>query len=180
MNDSTITLHPQAGDLLFKHYRTISRIFRDVLGQLEIDYMAIALLTPNNELLFFSSSPGIEWNMIEHNLWLSDARFQHDFFMQEQAQSWCKHKPSVFRVGLSIPSVVDEFRVVYTFASKSNDTATQTKIRNNIAMLIRMGRFCLKNILYELPAFSQKSSPIQQKPQLKLIINNKVSYGSVT
>ena len=38
MTDSTITLHPQARDLLFKYFRVIARIFRDVLGQLEIDY----------------------------------------------------------------------------------------------------------------------------------------------
>lgn len=67
MNTSEITLHPQASDLLFKHYRVIARIFRNVLGQIEIDYMAIALLTPKDELLFFSSKPGIEWRMIEHN-----------------------------------------------------------------------------------------------------------------
>lgn len=127
MNTSEITLHPQASDLLFKHYRVIARIFRNVLGQIEIDYMAIVLLTLKNELLFFSSRPGIEWSMIEHNLWLSDVRFQYDFFRQEQAQSW-EQCPPEFCVALSIPSVVDEFRVVYTFASKSNDEATQTKI----------------------------------------------------
>ena len=179
MNTSEITLHPQASDLLFKHYRVIARIFRNVLGQIEIDYMAIALLTLKNELLFFSSRPGIEWGMIEHNLWLSDARFQYDFFKQEQVQSW-EHCPPEFCVALSIPSVVDEFRVVYTFASTSNDEATQTKIHNNIAMLIRMGRFCLKNILHELPFLSPKTASIQQKPQLKLIINNKVPYENVT
>ena len=179
MNTSEITLHPQASDLLFKHYRVIARIFRNVLGQIEIDYMAIALLTPKDELLFFSSKPGIEWRMIEHNLWLSDARFQYDFFKQEQAQVW-DQRPADFCIGLSIPSIYDEYRVIYIFASKSNDEATQTKIHNNIAMLIRMGRFCLKNILHELPFLSPKTNSIQQKPQLKLIINNKVPYENAT
>lgn len=179
MNNSKITLHPQASDLLFKHYRSMARIFRDVLGQLEIDYMAIAILTPKDELLFFSSRPGIEWNLIEHNLWLSDVRFQYDSFKQEQIQLW-EHRPPDFCIGFSIPSVVDEFRVIYTVASKSNNEAIQKMIFNNIAMLMRMGRFCLKNILQELPFISRQSNTTQQKPQLKLIINNKVHYESIT
>ena len=117
--------------------------------------------------------------MIEHNLWLSDARFQYDFFKQEQAQMWDQRPPD-FCIGLSIPSIYDEYRVIYTFASKSNDEATQIKIHNNITMLIRMGRFCLKNILHELPFLSPKTNSIQQKPKLKLIINNKVPYENAT
>ncbi len=40
--NSTITLHPQACDLMFQNYRVLSRIFRDVLGQLE----SITFLSP--------------------------------------------------------------------------------------------------------------------------------------
>lgn len=179
MKTSLITLHPQARDLLFKYYSVIAKIFRDVLGLLEIDYMAIALLTPKDELLFFSSKPGIEWEMIEHDLWLSDARFQYEFFQQEQVQVW-DQRPSDYCIGLSISSIFDEYRVIYTFASKFNDEATRTKIHNNIAMLIRMGRFCLKNILDEIPFFGKKSNLVQQNAQLKLVINNKVLYENVT
>ena len=54
MKTSLITLHPQARDLLFKYYRVIAKIFRDVLGLLEIDYMAIAQLklVINNKVLY--------------------------------------------------------------------------------------------------------------------------------
>ncbi len=69
-----ITLHPQAKELLFTHFRTLIKIFNDVLGHLEVDYMAIALLTARNELMFLSSTRAIESNLIEQNLWPLDAR----------------------------------------------------------------------------------------------------------
>lgn len=55
------------------------------IHHLLVDYISIALLTPKAELLFFSSRPSIDWNIIEHNAWISDFRFQHDFFHSEQS-----------------------------------------------------------------------------------------------
>lgn len=171
-NDSTIKLHLQASDLLFKHFETISRIFSDVLGLLEVDYIGIALLTPQKELLFFSSRPSIEWSTIEHNLWLSDPRFQHDFFMQEQARTWYYMQNSgVALNGLSIPSTLENYQVVYTFASESSDIKVCDMIHKNISMLVRIGRFCLNKILSVISLPNRQCLFKQEQPKLKLIIN---------
>lgn len=166
MDSSTITLHSQARDLLFKHYQVIARIFRDVIGQFEVDYISIALLTPKVELLFFSSRPSVDWNIIEHNSWVSDFRFQYDFFHSEQS-----HRLNMdnYHIGVAIPAPFDNYKVVYTFASKIQNKSMQLKLLNSSDSLIKIGKFCLKSILYELPL----SSFYSNKPKLKLVINNK-------
>lgn len=172
MENSTITVHPLAESILFSHYRDIRKVFYDVLGQLEIDYLCIALLTIKNELLFFSSSPSIEQNMLKHHACLFDSRFQYDFFKQEQVQFWSsKTKLTEFGIGLSVPSVFNEYRVIYSFASKSIDQKVHNHFANNIAMFVQIGKFCLKKIMAEIPSLND---PTQLKPVLKLIINNRV------
>lgn len=43
-----IRLHPGAKDYLFQHYQSLRRIFSDVLGQAETDYLSIALFNIHN------------------------------------------------------------------------------------------------------------------------------------
>jgi len=170
MISSEITLHPQAWRLLFQHFDTTVKIFGNVLGQLEIDYLSIALLTHKNELLFFSSRPAIEFKLTQHPLWLADVRFQDDFFQQEQAQFWTdKCKLEGVGIGLSIPSVFDGHRVIYTVASKSKDKNTHDRISSDITTIVGMGRFCLKCIMSEVPYMKHF---IQTNSNMSLIIDN--------
>jgi hypothetical protein len=183
----TITLHPQAHDILFRHFRTLIRIFNDVLGLLEIDYMAIAVLNSQNELLFLSSRPSIECNLVEQNLWPFDGSFQYDFFIQSQARLWedlypdewrkplhhYKQASQRFSMGISVPAIFENYRVVYSFALKSNDTTIKNKIINNIETLSNMGKFCLQKILKVIPLPDRQ----ENKPLLKLVINNEVKHG---
>lgn len=181
-----IDLHPQARDLLFQHYRTLFRIFHDVLGHLEIDYLSIAILTPQNELLFLSSKPSVESNLIENNLWQFDASFQQDFFLNGKAQLWDelydkewqetlhKYKQEIpgFSMGVSVPSSFEEYRVVYSFASKSTDKTIQNNIINKIETLLRIGRFCLQNIVKAIPLPVRQGAFVIKKPALTLVVNN--------
>ena len=176
-----VNLHPQAKDLLFEHYRTLLRIFREVLGHLEIDYMAIALLSRHNELLFFSSHPSIEYNLIEQNIWQLDASFHPDFFLAGKARLWedlyhkngqgslhhIKQESPKFPIGIAVPSRFEQYQVVYSFASKSNDETVKNNLVNKIDTLGNIGKFCLQKILQTI------SLPTQPKPVLKLVVNKK-------
>ena len=167
-----ITLHPQAEEFLFQHYRTVNRIFHDVIGHLEIDYMGIALLTQADELLFFSSKKSLEFNLIQNNIWQFDASYHPDFIKQGEAQLWeelyhedwretlyqQKQKTSGFSMGISVPSKFEEYRVVYSFALKSTDAAIKNKILNRIEQLTCMGRYCLQKIMKEIPLPDQQKN----------------------
>ncbi len=183
---TTITLHPQAEAFLFQHFRTVNRIFHDVLGHLEIDYIGIALLTPADELLFFSSQKSIEFNLIQHNIWPFDGSYHSDFIQQGEAQIWEKlyhkdwretlylHKQKTpgFSIGIAVPSKFEEYRVVYSFALKSTDATIKNKILNRIEQLICMGRYCLQKIMKAIPLPEQNKTHITNRPSLRLIVNN--------
>lgn len=180
---SKIRLHPLARELLFQHYRTLQKIFRDVLGLFEIDYISIGLINPKGELLFLSSKPSIESNLIENNLWPFDAGYCPDFFLQSNATLWedretlfyYKQQIPKLSIGLSIPSSFDEYRVVYNFASKSTDKTVKANLTNNIESLRSMGRFCLHNITQTIALPNWQNNHAMKKPTLTLISNNKES-----
>ena len=189
-----INLHPEAQVFLFQYYRKLKLILCDVLGHLEIDYMAIALLNPQNELFFLSSKPSLECNLIEHNIWQYDACFQRDFLLQGEAQVWEKHYPEAWRtkllyykqqlpgfsMGISVPSSFEEYRVVYSFALESTNEAIKKNIINNIDTLTNMGKFCLRKIIKAIPLPDRQRVVTVKKPSLRLIINNKVPHENNT
>jgi hypothetical protein len=74
-----IQLHPAAKDFLFEHFATVGRVFSDVLGQFEVEYMSIALINPKGEMFFLSSHPSIEQNLIEKQLWQEVHKYQNQF-----------------------------------------------------------------------------------------------------
>ena len=189
-----INLHPQAAAFLFQYFQATKRIFRDVLGHLEIDYIGIALLNPEDELLFLSSNPSFEHNLIENNIWAFDASYNPDFFVQGKAQQWedlyhdkwrntlLLHKQTIpgFSMGIAVPSIFEEYRVVYSFALKSTNTAIKNKVLNQIETLTGMGRYCLQNILKKIPLPDRQTVYVSKKPSLTLIINNKVHHEKNT
>ncbi|MDP3559285.1 MAG: flagellar biosynthesis protein FlgJ [Legionellaceae bacterium] len=197
-SNSEFKLHPKAQDLLFQYYRTLSRIFNDVLGHLEIDYISITLLNDQNELLFLSSRPSIECNLIEHHLWSFDRSLHADFFQKNTAQLWETLYPEKWRtqlrhykqeipgysMGVSIPSSFEEYRVVYSFALKSNNAIIKNNIMHKIEILLRMGRFCLQNIIKKIPLPDRTTENTSiltgKKPSLTLITNQQVHYEKST
>ncbi len=183
LSDRKLNMHPQAHNLLFQSYQPVKHIFLDVLGLLEIDYIAIMLLTPHNEWLLFSSRPSIESNLIEKNLWPFDASFSHEFLLQGQARLWpelyhdqhkdilyfYKQKVPEFSMGIAVPATFNDYRVVYSFALKSTDVRIHQKVANKADTLIGMGKYCLQKIIriITLPAQSQHIPT-----PLRLVINH--------
>ncbi|MBA2648051.1 MAG: hypothetical protein H0U75_00370 [Legionella sp.] len=86
--DVKIRLHPLARDYLFKYYDILRRIFSQVLGQLETDYISIGLIDELGQLFFFSSKPSIEQNLIEKELLIIDECFRPSFVYQDTSRVW--------------------------------------------------------------------------------------------
>ena len=181
-----ITLHPQAQAFLFEHFRTVNRILHDVIGLLGVDYMGITLLTPTDELLFFSSRKALEFNLIDKNIWQFDASYHPDFIKQDRARLWEElyhedwremlhyHKQKTFgyTMGISVPTEFDEYRVVYSYAWKSTDAAIKIQILNRIEQLTCMGRYCLQKIKKAIPLPDQKKTYVTKRPSLSVVANN--------
>lgn len=184
-----VRLHPKAKEFLFEHFVTIRRVFSDVLGQVETDYASIALINQAGQIFFISSNPAIEQNLIEQNLWLFDGCYQPEFLSQDQPKLWselphigCAEsivkykqiKPGLI-TGISIPTEYDSYRAVFSFGLKRINPYIQNKSSIHCEKLLAMGKFALRQI-QEYLTFPDKQHCIATKPQLTLIINNKVTY----
>ena len=78
-----------------------------------------------------------------------------------------KQEAPKFPIGIAVPSRFEQYQVVYSFASKSNNEAVRNNLVNKIDTLGHIGKFCLQKILQAI------SLPTQPKPTLKLVINKK-------
>lgn len=185
-----IRLHPLAKDYLFQYYHVLRRIFSNVLGQLETDYLSIAVLDKLGQLILFSSKPSIEQNLIDKGLLKYDACFQARFFYQDKPSLWTdlycneykkplyqyKQTEPALEAGIAIPTDFGEYRVLFSFGFKSINTLMQGELLSQREKLLAIGRYCLREILNAVP-LPQHNKISAAKPYLKLIINhNLVPY----
>lgn len=181
-----LRLYPNAKEFLFEYFALLRRVFSDILGLLETDYISIALINPNGQLFFLSSKPSIEQNLIEKNLWPFDGSYQEDFIYQEQPKLWSelthlkdadlikKYKqinPKLIN-GISIPAEYLDYRIVVSFGFKKINPLIQNKKTDYCEKLLAMGKYCLQKIDEEI-LFPDKKY-FRTKPKLELIINNQV------
>lgn len=189
-----ITPHPMAKELLFKHYHSLRRIFSNVLGQLETDYISISLINSSSQLLIFSSSPSAELNILEKELWQLDKSYQAEFVYQDKPMSWDSiykrggskslYKYKLTNLGLTegliIPSSFESYRAIFSFGFKYFDPTISEMMEQTPNPLLAMGKFCLREIMTAIPLPDEKSKIFPCKPKLKLVINNEVNYGNST
>ncbi|MFO3432006.1 flagellar biosynthesis protein FlgJ [Legionella pneumophila serogroup 1] len=186
-----VTLHPKAKEFLFEHFVTMRKVFSDVLGQVETDYISIALIAQTGQIFFLSSKPSIEQNLIEKNLWLFDGCYQSSFFSQDKPKLWselphmgCTEVIKQYKqiepgliTGISIPAEYDSYKAIFSFGLKRINPYIQNKTSIHCEKLLAMGKYALRQIQDHL-TFPDKQSyaTATTKPKLKLIINNQVTY----
>lgn len=182
-------VHPRAQEILFEQKRKISKIFREVIGHYEMDHLSIAVIKKNNELFFFSSTPSIEFNLIEKNLWAYDGSYHPDFYQTPQCQLWSKlyHPDKLMELrfikqimtgyasGFSAAIEFNNFHLVYSFATKSRAPQAEMEFIRLSNTLIKLGNFCFKKIVDDVfpELFTNASSAnLIRTPSLKLVIDN--------
>lgn len=180
-----IKLHPLAKEYLFKHYAVLRRIFSDVLGQLETDYISIGLTNTLGQLILLSSKPSIEQNLIENNLLEYDGSFKPTFVFQDKPNHWAelynieykdllkKYKQVIpgLETGIAMPANCAKYRAVFSFGFKSVGSLND----NQNEKLLAIGKFCFREITKAIHLPSEQTV-YKIKPRLELIINNQVKY----
>ena len=178
-----LKLHPKAHDCLFQHYRALRNIFHDVLGHLELDYVSMVLIGSSQELIFFSSLPSIELNLIELDLWRQDPILLLRDIGHEKFVAWdevyndaafftLKHykmkKPGIV-YGLSLPARFREFQVIYSFGKFQHGSILDQGLVKNIGTLKAMGKYCLQNIFEVVTVEELLAQSVEKKRHLYVV-----------
>lgn len=184
VTDLEVRLHPEAREFLFAHFVQLRRIFLDVLGQLETDYISIALINQVSQIFFLSSKPSIEQNLIEKDLWQYDGIYQTHFIYQDQPKLWTelpyfedlcllkqyKQQNHGLLMGISIPTVYLHYRAIFSYGFKKINPGIQNKTPSQCEKLLAMGKYCLREIKNIIP-FPDEKKNFAKKPKLELIVN---------
>ncbi len=150
-------------------------------------------------MVVFSSTPNIEYNLIQQNLWKEDVCFLSSGHISNTLCWWdtgnhesiekIKLKNNKFSVGMTIARHVDDFCLLYSYAARSKQNDLREYYTANIFGLIDIGDYFYKamrdiyssySVKYTPPMLSSlisKASGMSIKPYLELVVNNSTIKG---
>jgi hypothetical protein len=157
MNNTSpqVSLHPNLFKTLFAHQHKVSPVFKDVLGLYDIHHIAISHIS-NNQLLTFSSTPSLEFNLFKSHLWRYDTTYQSNWYRSCTMASWpslytaehydelyyIKQIKHAFPLGLSFTLQQAEGYTIYSIASNKYGQPTQDLFEHQQDQFYKIGRYC--------------------------------------
>ncbi len=163
MNASTqnATPHPDYLNKLFAHKNTVDKVFNDVLGLYNINHVAVSQVNENNEILTFSSTPALEFNLFSSHLWQFDKTYQPSWYQTGASASWqtlyaphhydelyyLKQMAHHYPIGRSFAVTFENTHVIYSIASKKDTAQTHDDFINQQECFYRIGEYCSKTLL---------------------------------
>lgn len=160
---NNIVLHSHLLEVLFAFKSKVSTVFRDVLGIHEIHHIALTQINPNKELVTFSSTPAMEFNLFSGQLWRYDQTYNPDWFhLCTQAYWQTLYKPTrydelyylkqikhSFPLGMSLAGKLGENHIIYSLASNKSCSHTRELFANHQEDFYKIGQYC-SNLLSPL------------------------------
>ena len=185
-----IKLHPEVIEILFENRRYIKNVFSNLKGLHGITHMGMACIDPLQELIAFSTTPNIEYNLFHQNLWLEDHCFNSGIedknsllwwdYQNEQIEK-VKLKNNYFTMGMTIYRPIGNFGLMYSFATDEKMERLRQFYSDNLFDLIDMGdyfykslrelysSYSLKHVPPDLNEFSSKATGLNIRPFLRLV-----------
>lgn len=160
-----LVLHPHLLDALFAFKSKVSAVFRDILGLYEINHLSLTRINKNNELLIFSSTPAMEFNLFNSALWRYDQTYDPKWFnLCSQAYWQTLYNPSRFDelyyvkqikhdfpIGLSLAARVNNESYIYSLASHKSCSHSQELFSTQQENFYKIGQYCSNQLI---PLFS--------------------------
>lgn len=192
-------LHPEILNILLENRRYVKSVFLEINGLYDIAHFGLTIVDPSNEMVVFSSTPNIEYNLIHQNLWKHDPCFS-SLMQDDNGLSWwntdqlvdngdeierIKLQNNKFSFGVTISRPVNNFCFLYSFATRSKRDDLSEYYTSNIGELIDIGDYFYKSIMdiyssysikYKPPTLGHlmpKASRSGCRPYLKLVVSPK-------
>lgn len=155
--------HPQLIEALFAFKSRVASVFRDVLGLHEIHHVAVAQINKKQEILTFSSTPAMEFNLFSSQLWRFDRSYDPLWIASCTQTAWqslydptrydelyyLKQLKHHYPIGYSLAAKSEDAFFIYSFASKRSCGHTQELFANQYDDFYKIGQYC-SNMLSSL------------------------------
>ncbi len=148
--------HPRFLEALFVFRSKVSSVFLDVLGIHEINHIAITQVNSDRNILTFSSTPAMEFNLFNGNLWRYDKSYQLEWFSRCSQADWrslytterydelyyLKQIKHHYPIGYSLATKVANTFFIYSLASSRSCGHTRELFANQHEDFYKIGQYC--------------------------------------
>ncbi|KTD19695.1 hypothetical protein [Legionella londiniensis] len=179
-NNMEIKPHPSFLEILFAHKSKVSSIFRDIIGIHEINHIAVSCINARKELITFSSTPALEYNLFSSNLWCFDKTYQAHWYERCTQSSWqslysparydelyyIKQGRHRYPLGMSLAAKWQDQFFIYSLASRKSCQNTHDLFSQEYESFYKIGQYCSSSLI---PLFTQmfnycEAHPLQLQP----------------
>ncbi len=151
-----IVPHPRFLEALFAFQSKVSGVFLDILGIYEIDHISITQVNSNRNMLTFSSSPAMEYNLFNSNLWRYDKSYQLGWLTTCSQADWgslynteryddlyyLKQIKHHYPIGYSLAAKLSNNFFIYSLASSRSCGHTRDIFAHQHEDFYKIGQYC--------------------------------------
>lgn len=155
-NLKNVLPHPQFLEFLFAFKRTVSAVFKDILGLYDIHHFAVTRINKFSEIITLSSTPAMEYNLFSSPLWHYDKSYNPQWANCCVQAHWQElYKPSRFDelyylkqikhnlpIGVSLATQRNEDRIIYSLASHKSCLHTLELFTTQQDEFNKIGHYC--------------------------------------
>lgn len=137
----------------FRYRLKIQKVFKEILGLHEIDHFSLDLVTPDEKMIFFSGTPSHAYEICNRGYGEYDGIISPENYHNYEFYWWAnashkKYRKQIenirsglfgLRNGFMLVRNIDDFYLVYSFATKSKNPLFQTNIINTLNDLLKIG-----------------------------------------
>ncbi|WP_019218050.1 hypothetical protein [Legionella tunisiensis] len=172
--------HSQLLKLLFAFKNKVGAVFKDILGLHEINHIAITRISIEQEIVIFSSTPALEFNLFNSELWHYDQTYHPAWFRVGEQTSWqslysparydelyyqkqIKHH---YPIGSSFAIYQNNTFYIYSLASKQSCPQTQEIFATQYDDFRKIGLYCtnhLQDLFITCDNLASQSKPTELK-----------------
>jgi len=148
--------HPQLLEALFAFRSKVSNVFREVLGIHQIDHIAITRINETQKLLNFSSTPAMEYNLFNSNLWRHDRSYDAHWFRTCNQAEWqslyclerydelyyLKQIKHHYPIGYSLATKIQNHFFIYSVATRLCGQDTRELFAHQQDDFYKIGQYC--------------------------------------
>jgi len=157
----TITPHAYFLDALFAYKSKVNHIFKNILGLYHIHHIAISHINEQHELLTFSSTPSLEFNLFNSDLWQFDNTYHSSWYESCSLSPWqllytperyddlffSKQIKFDYPLGLSLALKMETGHIVCSLASHQDTPETCALFASHYQSFYKISQYCSQLLL---------------------------------